>query len=294
MTSLSVTVSYLKHRDSDLQLHKIRRSRPVTGSEAPGSGSGNTDTLVVFFGWLGAKPNHLKLYFELYHQKNLDVLYIPGNVKHFVWPPSVKDFSKSLIGFIINNGELACYKSFLIHGVSIGAYVFICCLMAAYENQTLLFPFIERIRGVILDSPTYGSFERMRQGVAQGLAKNVIVQTLIPKLLSVYLYFTWTYTVKFFEKAMHFLEERPLNVPYLMYISHNDPMCDAEVISKMATNWRENLSVPVMTRFWDKSVHAAHLKYHPKEYVETLKQFLAMYSQRLNELKSDIRLKSKL
>ncbi|OWF55316.1 hypothetical protein KP79_PYT14669 [Mizuhopecten yessoensis] len=292
MKTPCVTITNVKQDGLDLQLRRIIRPSPLPQSHASGNVSG---TLVLFFGWLGAKSRYLESYFDLYHQENFDILYIPDNVKLFVWPPLVDEFAKSLMTVITNNDDIRRYDNFLVHGVSIGAYVFTCCLMKADKHQAQFSPFVDKIQGVVLDSPTYGSFERMRKGVAEGLAKNRIVKAVIPRLLSVYFYLTWKYTVEFFEKAMHFLEERPLNVPYAMFFSREDPMCDADVIMEMIENWREKSSVSVITRFWKKSVHAAHLRYHPDDYRETFHHFISVYLNRLQEqIKNSATTKSKL
>ncbi|XP_060072222.1 uncharacterized protein LOC132552096 [Ylistrum balloti] len=295
MKAASVTITNVKHDDLDLQLRRVKRTSAPHFHTSVSVNQSSHKTLVLFFGWLGAKPHALECYFNLYAEKNMDVLYIPDQVKLFVWPPNVDKFSKSLITFLINNEEVNLYGSFLVHGVSIGAYVFTCCLMKADQHCTQFGSFIDKVHGVILDSPTYGSIERMRKGVAEGLSKSRIIKAVIPRLLSVYFYFTWKYTVEFFEKAMHFLETQPLNVPYAFFYSREDPMCDADVITDMIENWRESLSISVIVRFWNKSVHAGHLRHHPDDYKQTFHQFIEVYFDRLNkQIKRMAELKSKL
>lgn len=277
----TISVTSVNIGGLELKLRKI--VRPLPQSDVSSETQNRSTTLVLFFGWLGAKPRALDNYFNLYQESGLDVLFIPGQAKLFVWPPSVDVFAKSLMELLMRNTKISSYDSFLVHGMSIGCYVFTCCLMKAYKHRQEFSPFVDKIKGVIMDSPTYGSFERMRKGVAGGLAKNPIVQAVVPRLLSIYFFFAWNYTVEFFEKAMHFLEEQPLNVPYAFFFSQEDPMCDANVISGMIENWREKMSTTVITRFWKKSVHAGHLRHHPGDYKETFNQFISVYFDKLHE-----------
>lgn len=57
-----------------------------------------------------------------------------------------------------------------------------------------------------------------------------------------------------------------VKVPTLVFFSENDPMCDASYVTKEITKWKEK-ELDVTSISWKKSIHAAHLKEHPQDYM---------------------------
>lgn len=237
----------------------------------PGVSSNNGAKLVLLFGWLNASQRALKRYVDLYHGSGYDVLYIPGHTIQFAWPPMSMKLARQVLTTV---SVLGHYEHLLCHAISIGAYNYTSCLMLLKDNPMLFQSFQSRLRGVIFDSLTLGSTERMISGVRHGLSQSPLVQSLIPRLLSVYLCVTYKYTLNFYEKGIQLFENFPLQVPTLFVYSRDDPMCDADQVDAIIKHWRENLKMTVSFICWTKSKHAMHLKTNKEDYKKAFSDFM--------------------
>ena len=242
--------------------------------KGPGNLSHGGVKLVLFFGWLGASPRAAQRYIDLYHELNYDVLYIHGHVTQFVWPPNSMKLARKLLTRV---GELTEYEDLLCHAMSIGAYNYTSCLMLLQDPPGGCRSFRDRLRGVVFDSLTLGSIERMKNGVKHGLSQSPLMQFIIPRLLTVYFFFTYTHTLKFFENGVRLFEDNPLLVPTLILYSRDDPMCDADKIDDIIKKWREDLKMPVSFVCWAQSKHALHIKTHPADYTKAVRDFVNVY-----------------
>lgn len=238
----------------------------------PDVSSSKSAKLVLFFGWLNASPRAVQRYVDLYHNAGYDFMYIPGHVTHFVWPANSVKLARRLLDHV---DTLAEYNAFLVHAISIGAYNYTSCLMLLQDSQDRYRSFRGRIQGVIFDSLTIGSTERMKTGVKHGLSQNPVLQFLIPRLLSLYFFLTYRHTLKFFETGVKVFSEFPLRIPTLFVYSRNDPMCDAENVDVIIRKWREDFKIThVSFVCWTKSKHAMHIKEHNNEYLEAFSDFM--------------------
>ncbi|KAK3096625.1 hypothetical protein FSP39_001854 [Pinctada imbricata] len=238
------------------------------------SGNIKSKTLVIFFGWLYAPVKALEMYFSLYHMKGYDVLFIPGLLKHFAWPPYSMELAKHFLDYISNH---SCdYEHYFIHGTSIGAYNYTSCLMLAGEEPNKFSDFFTKLRGIVFDSITCGSEQRMITGVSHGLTKNRFIRWLIPNTLSLYFALFPETTVKFFANGVQYFQEHPAKVPSLFYYSKNDPMCDAELLDELISKWNKNMPFPVMHKCWARSPHAGHFIKYKDEYLSYHDQFMKM------------------
>lgn len=199
----------------------------------PGVSSNNGAKLVLLFGWLNASRRALQRYVDLYNGSGYDVLFIPGHTIQFAWPPLSMKLAWQVLATV---SELGHYEHLLCHAISIGAYNYTSCLMLLQDNPTLFHSFRSRLSGVIFDSLTVGFTERMISGVRHGLSQSPVVQSLIPRLLSVYLCVTYTYALNFYEKGVHVFQDSPLQVPTLFLYSRDDPLCDADLVDAIIKN----------------------------------------------------------
>ena len=69
------------------------------------------------------------------------------------------------------------------------------------------------------------------------------------------------------------LQDDPLRVPQLYLYSENDPIAPPAFIDQLAAH-RQSLGVSVTQKKWKDSQHCGHLKVHPDEYEQTLRDFL--------------------
>ncbi|XP_062571866.1 transmembrane protein 53-A-like [Saccostrea cucullata] len=236
----------------------------------------NCTKLVLFFGWLNASPRAVKRYVHLYHSCGYDLLYINGHVTQFVWPPNSLKLARRLLEYV---DKLSVYQDILCHAISIGAYNYTSCLMVLKDSPNQYNSLKARLRGIIFDSLTLGSTERMKNGVKHGLTQNRLLQFLIPRLLSIYFCLTYNHTLKFFERGVDIFIKCPLHIPTLFVYSRDDPMCDAETVDDIIKKWRKEFDFTVSFVCWSKSKHTMHIKEHEKDYMEAFRDFMKRVQQ---------------
>lgn len=230
------------------------------------------ETLVIFFSWLGASEKAISKYFELYHSLGYDILHVPGNVKHFAWPPTSVSLARTVLDYVCT--ELSHYRFLLIHSTSIGSYNYTSCLMEMNRNPVKYWNFNLRLVGNVFDSITYGSYERMRIGVSYGLTKSSFIRVLLQQLFALYFIVTKSTTVDFYKEGMKTFNENQAEVPSIFFYCKNDPLCDHSLIDDMVSDWRMRMSPPVLSVCWDSSVHAGHLFKQKDEYLTYHKSFM--------------------
>ena len=250
-----------ENRISKNMILKKLESRP--GSDRP---------LVLLFDWLFAKPTALKKYCELYHKKEMDVLVINGKLRHFLWPPTGIKLAEHVLDYILNGRSGK--DTFLVHAFSIGAYVYTLMMIQASHDEKFR-PFRDRVLGQVLDSIVIGSYDNMSSGIASTFTANKTLKNSTLFLMNLYYNSTRKHTRdRYDEFVAHFIHS-PIQVPTLVFYALNDPMSDPTALENMLTVWRRDLPpFDVQTKSWAKSVHAAHLKYHERDYKETLEKFI--------------------
>ncbi|KAL3855767.1 hypothetical protein ACJMK2_014972 [Sinanodonta woodiana] len=261
-------------RDAFLKISNVRNGdfvlREVMRSVNAHDGN-QKSTLVLLFGWYKATPAAVDKYCELYHNKGYDVLFIPGYAKYFLWPRNCETVVDHLLNYIL----LICgvYERFLIHAFSIGAYMYTVLLKVMYERPQTFDVVRLKICAIVFDSLTFGSLQRMSNGIANGLTQNRVARVAIPWIMVLFYGLSYPWTIPFFTSHIELFKTRPLPVMTLMFYCRNDPMSDWEELEKMIENWKK-MGIQVTAKGWDKSVHAANIVHHRNEYVQVLHDFL--------------------
>ena len=228
--------------------------------------------LVLLFDWLFAKPAALSKYCDLYHNKGMDVLIINGKLRHFLWPHTGLKMAELVLDYLLN--ERSDKDSFLVHAFSIGAYVYTLMMIQASQDRKWQ-PFQDRVLGQVFDSIVIGNYDNMSTGIASTFTPNKAVRHFTLFLMNLYYNSTRKHTRdKYDEFVAHFIHS-PIPVPTLVFYALNDPMSDSTALENMLTIWKRDVpSMDVQSKSWTESVHAAHLKYHEREYKETLEKYI--------------------
>ena len=245
-------------------------SSHLTMRQAPGIG-GRKSSLVVFFPWLYASRQAVDKYCDVYHERGYDVLSVTCQLKHFLLPSTSGTVARELLGYLMTSQ--ADRTSYVIHASSVGAYVYTVVLLEIVDNLAKYAPIKDRIRGQIFDSITVGGLKQMANGIALR-SKNVITQNLIRGGANSYFLLTWPITVRFYNKTIDLFWSAPCRTPVLFYYSLNDTMSDPETMEKLIKHWKEEHRMDVAAKYWEKSIHAGHLRTYPDEYLETLDNYL--------------------
>lgn len=227
--------------------------------------------LVLLFDWLYAKPAAVERYCDLYHARGLDVLTVNGRLVHFLWPPEGYKLAKEILAYLDTTEE-----DLIVHAFSVGAYIYTLCLMLAQREPEKFGHFRDRVKGQIFDSVVIGSYDHMSTGMTVALPGNNVMKKPILKVMDTYYNMTKQSTRDEFDRLVDLFKSQPIMVPTLLFYSYNDPMCYVPAMEEMIENWRRNLpDFDVKGKCWEDSIHAAHLKFHTEEYLESWNELMA-------------------
>ncbi|XP_069571900.1 transmembrane protein 53-like [Brachyistius frenatus] len=241
---------------------------PVSSQNQPYSAS-TSRPLLLFFACLGAHLGAVAKYRDLYLDRGMDVLVIQSSVMHFLWPRWGLDYGLEILN-ILEEPPFSG-RPLLVHASSIGGYTFTQILTHIAQAPNAHAEVARRVIGQIYDSLVVGTLEEM----AIGLGK-----TLVPRLEGVvkttamlYFWLFKTHTADFYERGVQVFRNNPVTVPALFFSCENDALSDPAALEKMCDFWEER-GMSVESRRWKESIHAAHMRCHPEEYISTLQRFL--------------------
>lgn len=108
-----------------------------------------------------------------------------------------------------------------------------------------------------------------------GLGKTLVpsFEGLVKNAALLYFWLFKTHTADFYENSIQVFLNNPITAPALFFFSENDALCNPVVMEKCIDLWRKR-GVTVESRKWKESIHAAHMRCHPEDYLSTLEKFL--------------------
>ena len=112
-----------------------------------------------------------------------------------------------------------------------------------------------------------------------GLGKNVFprFEGLVRRLSLLYFRVFKKQTVDYFNAAIKVFWNSPLTSPALVFYCENDMLSDPEDLEELITCWQSR-GITVEKQKWKESIHAAHLRAHPQEYLSALDSFMQSIS----------------
>ncbi|XP_020781859.2 uncharacterized protein LOC110161458 [Boleophthalmus pectinirostris] len=225
--------------------------------------------LLVFFSWLGAQPGPVAKYRDLYLQKGMDVLLVQSNVMHFLWPRWGVEYGLEVLK-ILEEPPFSG-RTVLIHASSIGGYTFSQILTHIAEDPERHAALSQRVKGHVYDSLVVGTLEHM----AVGLGKTLVpwLEGLIKNTALLYFWLFKSQTADIYKHSIQVFHSTPITAPALFFYCENDALCDPLMMEKIVELWRRR-GMAVQSRKWNESIHAAHMRCHPEDYLSTLERFL--------------------
>ncbi|XP_060068882.1 uncharacterized protein LOC132548994 [Ylistrum balloti] len=250
---------------SFVDISKLMRLRSLNDSDK------NSKKIVIIFDWLYAKPAAVDKYCNLYHAKGLDVLTVKGRLAHFLWPPTGYELAKKVLKFIFRDNR----DEVLVHAFSVGAYIYTLCLMISRREPEQYGAFRDKVKGQVFDSVVVGSYDHMSTGIAVALPGTNALKKPILQIMDVYYNKTKETTRDEYDKLVDLFKADPITVPTQLFYSYSDPMCYVPAMEDIIKNWhRCHPDFDVTSKCWNKSIHAAHLKCHPEEYLQHWEEWI--------------------
>uniref|UniRef100_A0A4W5MRN3 Si:dkey-5i3.5 n=1 Tax=Hucho hucho TaxID=62062 RepID=A0A4W5MRN3_9TELE len=224
--------------------------------------------LLLLFPWLGARPGAMAKYRDFYLERGLDILSVESIVWHFLWPRWGREYAAEVLELLDDPRFKG--RTLLVHAFSIGGYTF-CQLLSQMVREPHKYPGLaQRVVGHVYDSLVIGSLEQMATGLGKTLFPRI--EPLVRYIAMLYFWLFKSQTVHYYDNLVQVFYNSPVTAPAVFFFCENDVLCDLVAMEAVLDFWRKR-GVSVETRKWKESVHAAHLRCHPEEYLSTLETF---------------------
>ena len=160
----------------------------------------------------------------------------------------------------------------LIHGFSVGGYLYGETLVKMLGNPDQYKGLTDRITAQIFDSPV--DIQGIPSGISQATTNNPVAQKAIKFSIASYLAMTKSTTGKHYDKSSLTFTTNELRTPSLLLYSKTDPIGEAKRIEEVGNAWHQK-GIPTEFKCFEDSSHVAHYQAHPVEYTKSLNEFLA-------------------
>lgn len=225
--------------------------------------------VVIILSWMGAQQKHLAKYKAFYEELGYEVHCVFNGLKTAVFPPASKAQAKKIGEFI---GAQPEERPVLIHAFSIGTGIYGLLLDSIRHETEELESLRKKVVGVVFDSGPAPIFPK---DVAVGLHTvcPMISRAIWEPIANAFFFVTKARVS--YGRGEDALRSVHFPSPQLYFYSGDDKVIPGiqhaveEFIEK-----NKQRGVEVYNKFWEKSVHASHLKVHPEEYLGNLQHFV--------------------
>lgn len=220
--------------------------------------------LVIIMSWMMGKRKHLQRYTEIYIDKGCDVLTVNITPWQLMWPTSGSQIVAKELVNILEHVKMPL----LVHGFSVGAYVWAEALLMLGPNH----PVLSRIYGQVWDSAA--DFATIGHGLSFAMfPNNFIARNMLKYYIKFHTILFHYFSVVHYRKAKNHFFNGALRAPMLIFCSENDLIGTASE-NRVLMNGFEERGIPVRMKCWEKSAHVMHLTIHNEEYMHELNKFL--------------------
>lgn len=247
---------------------------------------GNERPLVVLLTWLLAKQKHINKFNKIYVDQGFDVLNINIAPWQILWPAKgTQVVGNDIVRFLDTNRS---YSPLLLHGFSVGGYVWGEALVKLTDEQARYQNVIDRICGQIWDSAA--DITEIPVGFPKAVFPyNAVMEKALRQYIQYHMKTFHRVATRHYIRASQIFHTTVVRAPALFFLSKTDPVGAYASNERVKDSW-VSLGMDVTWKCWDKSPHVSHFYYHPKEYMQELYKFL----DRLELIHYPERMQSKL
>lgn len=223
------------------------------------------------FSWLKARPKHIEKFCSLYTDVlGFDVLRVHVDLKQLLLPVSGSQLiAADVLKFIGSNDN---YERILLHGFSVGGYMFGECLVHMNAHPEKYSTALNRVKAQVWDSVT----GRNEIPIAFGkilFPQSQTMQEVVKRTFHIFNSLFFSLATKHYirsEESFHF---KALQVPALMFYSSTDVIGTKEKNETIAKDFEARNIVVTRKCFYD-SPHVGHYQHHKDEYLKCLMKHL--------------------
>ncbi|WAR02360.1 TMM53-like protein [Mya arenaria] len=224
--------------------------------------------LILLFGWLFAKPAHLKKYSDFYAEHGFDVLTAKLTLAQLLRPKKVQRVMTHLLDLCHEGPRQE--QPLLCHALSVGGYMYGELLTSLARDMEKYPGFDRRLFGKILDSPV--DYYGIPKGVARAMTDDRERSQRIENSLHWYLDKFRPITHQYIRASDKF-HANEMKTPSLILYSLSDPVCNPDHLERLAKTWRQK-GIEAETAFWERAPHVASFKMYPDEYKSQVIDFI--------------------
>ncbi|KAK7081996.1 hypothetical protein SK128_014243 [Halocaridina rubra] len=256
----SRNLEFFSASDVKLPQHTIRLESVLGDKNRP---------MTILYAWLMSKGKHIEKYVKFYNNLGIDVLRVRVTPFDLLRPTrGTQLLADEVLQFLHVN---ECHKPLMIHGFSVGGYVFSEVMVKIEQNYQHHGHLLNRFVGQVWDS--VADLQQIPYGTSKALTDNVTLQKSMQKYLEWFLKVRYNSATRHYEKAREMYMSNYLGVPGLFFVSDNDLVATPEIVGVAIKNW-EDKGFPVYYKCWKGSKHVSHYSKYPKEYEDFLLTFM--------------------
>ncbi|XP_014257961.1 uncharacterized protein LOC106671561 [Cimex lectularius] len=226
--------------------------------------------LVIMLTWLLARKKHVGKYCDIYLKKGFNIMTVSITPWQFFWPITGSQVvAEDLLKYLHNSAN---QQQLILHGFSIGAYLWGEVLVKMNSDLPKYANIIDRIKGQIWDSAA--DVTETTKGLPQAIfPRNAFLRSTMERYVSYHLKTFYDVATQHYVRSSQFFHTTPVRCPALFFVSKNDVIGSVIASMKARETW-ESVGLKTYWKCWEKSRHVSHLMYHREEYLEALNDFL--------------------
>ncbi|XP_034171330.2 transmembrane protein 53-like lethal (2) k09913 [Osmia lignaria lignaria] len=242
--------------------------------------------LLILLSWLLSKRRHVMKYMNLYKEQGFDIVVISITPWQLMWPTKGSRLvAADLLEFLVKHTN---YEQILLHGFSVGAYMWGEVLDLIKSDPEKYSNIIDRIVGQVWDS--VADVSELSIGTPRALfPKNEMLQNMLQKYMEYHLKTFYKQSTQYYIRSSQLFHTNLVHTPALFLMSNTDPVGSVTSNMRVRDTW-DTLGVKTYVKIFENSPHVGHYQKYPKEYVAELYAFL----NKLNLIKNEERMRSHL
>ncbi|XP_046748298.1 uncharacterized protein LOC124412464 [Diprion similis] len=226
--------------------------------------------LLVILSWLMSKRKHIMKFANFYMEQGFDVVTVSISPWQLMWP--VKGSRLVAADFLTFLEQNQNYHQVLLHGFSVGGYMWGEVLDLIISNRQRYDPVIKRIVGQVWDSAA--DVSEISIGTPRAVfPNNAMLQGVMKKYLEYHMKTFHKQATQYYIRSSQLFHTNLVRAPALFLVSKTDPVGTLKSNQRVKESWN-SLGVETYMKIFETSPHVGHFHKHPKEYVTELYTFL--------------------
>lgn len=203
---------------------------------------------------------------NIYLDQGFDVAVARITPWQLLWPVNgTQEVAGDVIKFLLNNEY---YQKMIIHGFSVGGYLFGECLVHMNKDMKKYQSVADRFVAQIWDSAA--DITEIPVGVPRALfPKNPRLQATLKNYMLYHLKTFHEAATQHYIRANQLYFTNSLRAPALLIVSKTDPVGAESSNRRLADTWNSN-GIKVTWKCFDDSPHVMHFMKHREEYLRVL------------------------